>query len=65
MSEKEIKPTERVRRMQRMYSEHAGVLTEDYEFFTQPPAPPDAPTAPNIADRKSAKQSGRPAPKPS
>ena len=66
MSEKEIKPTDRLRRMQRMYSEYAGVLAEDYDFFTQGQTPqPDAPTDPNKAARKSATQHERPAPKPS
>ncbi len=65
MSAKKIPPAViRLRRMRSMFAEHAGILAEDYEFFTQPPQP-DAPTAPNKAARKSGTRHERPAPKPS
>ena len=61
--EKKIQPEERLQRMKTMFSEYAGILAEDYDYFTSP-RPPDAPKPPSKAPRKSAKAHEPPALKP-
>ncbi len=46
-----IPPARRLRRMRQMFAKNGGILTEDYEYFTQR----DAAIPPNKAARKSVK----------
>ena len=56
---KKMQPAARLDRMQRMFAETGGILTEDYEHFTQQ----GAPTVRSKVPRKSERLLSRPVPR--
>lgn len=55
--EADLRPTDRLQRMRRMFAMEGGILEDDYRYFTRR----DEPTPLSKVKRKSAARSARPA----